>query len=105
MKYNSKIDENQKSIVKQLRAVGCTVLLCHSLKNAFDILVGYKGVLYMMEIKNPKYLPKIYDRARLEKALSEGEKKCMDDFKKSDVTYYIVATIDEALKVINFKLF
>ena len=105
MKYNSKVDKNQPLIVKQLRRVGCTVLLCHSLKNAFDILVGYKGVLYMMEIKNPEALPKVYDRDRLEKELSDGERKCMNDFKKSDVPYHIVATIDEALKVINFKLF
>ena len=100
---NAKVDANQPEIVEQLRRMGAVVLLTHQIKNAFDILVGFRGKTYMMEIKNPKYLPKVYDRERLEKALSDGEKECMELFKKVDVPYHIVATIDEAIQIITEK--
>lgn len=103
MKYNAKIDKNQPEIVKALKSYGAQVLLTHQIKNAFDILVGFRGELFIMEIKNPEYLPKVYDRERLEKQLSEGEHKCMEMFKKVGVPYYIVATKEEAFDIIYKK--
>lgn len=103
MKRAAKVDKNQPEIVKALRRVGAVVLLTHQIKNAFDILVGYRGGLFIMEIKNPEYLPKKYDRERLEKELSEGEHKCMEAFKKVGVPYHIVATTEEAINIIMGK--
>ena len=48
----AKVDKNQPLIVSQIREMGGYVLHIHQLKNAFDILVGYKGNLYIIEIKN-----------------------------------------------------
>lgn len=106
---NAKVDVNQPKIVKALRRVGAVVLHTHTIKNAFDILVGYKGKLFIMEIKNDEYLPKLYfeketkeeQRTRLENMLKDGEKKCMDMFQSVGIEYHIIATIDEALNVIN----
>ena len=103
MKRAAKVDKNQPEIVKALRRCGAVVLLTHQIKNAFDILVGYRGGLFILEIKNPEYLPKVYNRERLEKELSEGESECMNKFKKVGVPYHIVATIEEAIDVINKK--
>ena len=99
--YNCKVDANQPQIVKTLRRFGAVVKPLHRVKDLFDILVAYKGNLYAMEIKNPEYLPKEYDRERLEKSLEPGESSCMDDFKKVGVPYHIVTTADEAIKIIT----
>lgn len=97
----SKVDKNQPEIVAGLRKVGAWVLPIHSIKNAFDILVGYRGNLFCMEIKNPEYLPKKYDRERLESALETGEYKCLNEMKKANINYHIVATIEEAIQIIT----
>lgn len=97
----AKVDSNQKSIVEALRKVGAVVVHTHQLKNAFDILVGYKGNLYIMEIKSPLYLPKEYNRERLEKELTDGERSLMNDFKSIGIEYHIVVTIDEAFSIIG----
>lgn len=97
----AKVDANQPEIVEALRKAGAYVLHTHQIKNAFDILVAFRGQLFIMEIKNPEYLPKEYDRERLEKSLEKGEKDCMDGFQQAGVTYHIVTTIEEALNVIQ----
>jgi hypothetical protein len=102
MKFRgAKVDENQPAIVKALRKIGAVVLLTHQIKNAFDILVGYKGKLFIMEIKSPEYLPKEYDRERLEKSLSLGELDCMQKFQKVGIQYHIIATIEQAINIIK----
>ena len=103
MKRAAKKDANHGAIVQALESVGAYVKDTSQLKHAFDILVAYRCKLYVMEIKNPEYLPKQYDRERLEKALEDGECKCMVGFQSVGVTYHIVATIDEALEIIGAK--
>src|SRR5258708_625926 len=50
-----KRDKNQKSIVKALRKVGASVADLADVGNGIpDLLVGYRGQLWLMEIKNPK---------------------------------------------------
>ena len=91
MLRNAKVDKNQPEIVKALRASGAAVLHCHQLKNAFDILVGYRGVLYMVEIKMP-------GKAN---TVTEGENKCLEMFEKVGCKYHVVTDIQEALAVIG----
>lgn len=97
----AKVDKNQPEIVEALRKVGAHVLHTHQLKKAFDILVGYEGKLFIMEIKDPKHLPKSYDRTRLEKSLKEGEFECMEGFQKTGVPYHIVTTAQQAINIIR----
>ena len=84
MKYHVKVDQNQPEIVKELRKRGCAILHTHQLKNAFDILVGYKKKLYIVEIKTDHT-----------KKLTEGEQKCKELFATVDVGYMIITTANE----------
>ena len=53
-RIRAKVDDNQPEIVNQLRSIpGVTVWNTHQLGKGFpDIIVGYKGVNYLFEIKN-----------------------------------------------------
>ena len=97
MQRNARVDRNQSEIVKQLRSYGATVLITSQLKNAFDILVGYKSKLFIMEIKDPLQPPS-------KRRMTEGEKKCEDSFLKVDVPYYIILSAGEAIKIIESEL-
>ena len=49
MRYAAKVDKNQKEIVSALRLVGAYVwFICLP----FDLLVGYKGHTFLVEVKN-----------------------------------------------------
>lgn len=59
MRRAAKIDSNQASIVKALRQIPhCSVQsLAATGKGVPDLLVGYAGRNYLMEIKRPKLSP------------------------------------------------
>lgn len=49
----AKIDANQTEIVAALRKIGCTVQILSSVgKGCPDILVGYRGKNFLLEIKD-----------------------------------------------------
>lgn len=53
MMRNARVDNNQADIVAVLREVGATVQTLHFVgKGCPDILVGFRGVNYLMEIKD-----------------------------------------------------
>jgi hypothetical protein len=84
----SRVDGNQALIVRTLRAVGASVLHVHQLKNCFDILVGYRGRTFLMEIK-----------ASEKDKLTPGEAEFMATWRGS--TYHIVYTADQAIRIIT----
>ena len=90
MKYNSKVDANQKTIVAALRMCGAVVKHVHSIKNLFDILVYYNGQTYNVEIKTDR-----------KKKLTPGELECKTDLESVGVKYWIITSIDEALEMIQ----
>jgi len=90
----AKVDSNQPQIVKALRKLGATVLITSQLKNAFDILVGYRSRLFIIEIKDGSLVPS-------KRKLSDGEIKCKTDFERAGVTYHIANSVDEALNIIT----
>lgn len=49
-KHATKRDENESSIVLALRQVGATVWL---MDTPCDLLVGFRGNNYLLEVKNP----------------------------------------------------
>jgi len=54
MKYrghNAKRDANEPEIVDALRAIGCSV---EYLSKPLDLLVGYRGVTFLIEVKGEK---------------------------------------------------
>jgi len=94
MKYASKVDANQAEIVKALRQAGAFVVHTHTLKNAFDILVFYKGKTHIVEIKDGSKPPS-------KRKLTEGELKCKAGVESNGVNYNIVNNTKEALNLIN----
>lgn len=53
MRRAARVDDNQAEIVKTLRYVGCSVTSLASIgRGCPDIVVGYNGVNYLMEIKD-----------------------------------------------------
>ena len=84
----ARVDANQKSIVKQIRQIGGYVLHTHQLKNAFDILVGYQGKTYIIEIK-----------ADSKGKLTEGEAKCRNGFERVGVSYYVIYSFEQFLEI------
>ncbi|MVN78935.1 hypothetical protein GO988_21610 [Hymenobacter sp. HMF4947] len=88
----SRVDANQASIVRTLRAVGASVLHVHQLKNCFDILVGYRGRTFLMEIKDPAQPPSARE-------LTPGEAEFKATWRGS--TYHVVHTPQEAIAIIT----
>lgn len=101
MKRAAKKDKNHNEIKKAMEAIGAYVHDTHQLKEAFDCVVAFRGKVFIMEIKNPEYLPKTYGKERLIKSLEDGEKKCMGRFERVGVVYHIVTTVEQALEIIK----
>ena len=55
MRRAARTDENQASIVAGLRAFGASVQPLHAVgQGCPDLLVGYRGRNYLIEVKNPE---------------------------------------------------
>ena len=49
----ARVDANQSEVTKALRKMGCSVQLLHSVgRGCPDMLVGYKGNNYLLEVKD-----------------------------------------------------
>ena len=54
----AKVDENQSEIVAALRAMGATVQPLHTVgKGCPDLLIGWRGFNYLVEVKDGKKSP------------------------------------------------
>lgn len=92
MKQRAKVDVNQKAIVKVLRSVGATVTPTHQLGKGFpDIVVGYRGTNFLIEIKDSEQPPS-------KRKLTPDEQKWHDDWRG---TVHIVNNEQDALKAIG----
>ena len=50
-RYNASTDGNQKDIIDALQSVGCRV---YYIKQPVDLLVGFRGKNYLLEVKQSK---------------------------------------------------
>lgn len=94
MKRNAKVDANQAQIVAALRRVGCYVLHLHQLKNAFDLLVCWRGQTWCVEVKDGNKPPS-------RRKLTEGEQGCKDELERVGVGYHIIESVDQALRLVG----
>lgn len=108
IRRRSKVDDNQKEIVKALRSVGAVVKHLHIVKNLFDILVAFRGNVFCIEIKDgAKFPAKFWKMDNDEKnlwilsKLEQGETECKNDFESVGVPYNIAYDVDSALKIIG----
>lgn len=88
----AKTDDNHKQIVTELRKAGASVYNTHQLKGFCDICVGYKGMNYLMEIKDPNKPPSA-------RRLTEREEEFHTTWRGQ---ISVVHTTDEALDIINY---
>ena len=88
MAYKRKTDKNHFEITWALRSVGASVFSLHTMgKGCPDIIVGFRGFTYLMEIKTEKG------------TLTEPEERWINEWRGNEVA--IVRTADEALEVIG----
>lgn len=92
MRQAAKTDANQTVIVNALRKAGASVQSLAAVgKGCPDLLVGYGGINYLMEVKDGNKVP-------------SAQKLSIDQEHWHSVwrgTVHIVKSIDEALKILN----
>ena len=92
MRTAARVDGNQAEIVKALRGIGASVLMTYQLKNCFDLLVGYRGHNFIMEVKDPKQPPS-------KRKLTEGEEGFRASWRGG--IYHIVESADQAIAILT----
>lgn len=56
-RWNPKVDANQPEIIKALKSQGASVQVLSDGKGCPDLLVGYRGCNYLIEVKIPGKKP------------------------------------------------
>lgn len=95
MRRAAKIDSNQNKVVGMLRKIpGVSVAITSQLGNGFvDIVVGYKGINYMIELKDG-------DKVASKRKLTVDEIEFSDKWKGQ---YNVCKDFDEVFNLINGK--
>ena len=94
MRKAAKIDDNQKAIVNVLRQMGASVQSLAAIgKGCPDLLVGYHGINYLMEIKDG-------DKVLSKQKLTIDQEHWHSLWRGS---VHIVKSVDEALKILQDK--
>ena len=88
--YSAQSDKNQPEIVAALRKMGAYVLPIHRLKNCCDLVVLYRGLVVMVEVKS-----------RASAKLTEGEEDFSEDWIENGGKYAVLTTTDEAVAMID----
>ena len=94
-----KKDSNQPQIEQDLRDVGATVFSVHIVPNLFDMIVIFRGTVYLAEIKNPEYLPKRNPDPR--QMLTTGELEAAQLVEAAGGVYHIWLDSDQAMRAIG----
>ena len=80
-----RVDANQSEIVAALRKFGASVWDTHEIGHGPDIIVGWSGKVFCMEIKTE------------EGTLTPSEKKFRESWRGN---YYVIRSIEDALQVL-----
>jgi len=92
MRRIARVDANQPDITEGLRKVGATVQLLHIIGDGCpDMLVGYHGVNYLLEIKDG-------DKPPSQRQLTDDEMKWFNKWRGKCA---VVNNLDEALEYIG----
>lgn len=92
MRQVARIDANQPEIVKALRQIGATVELLHRVgKGCPDLLVGYRGKNWLLEIKDGNKPPS-------ERTLTPDQVTWHQTWQG---TVQVVKSVDEALGTVG----
>ena len=91
-KYARRIDANQNEIVNALRGKGASVRVVTQGDGIPDLLVGYRGVTILMEVKDGQKAPSA-------RKLTEAEQKFFNGWEGGLLV--VVNSADEALDVLE----
>lgn len=92
MRRAARVDENQSDIVAALRAIGATVRVISQGDGIPDLLVGFRGQTFLLEVKDGKKPPSA-------RKLTPAEQKFFDEWRGG--TLVIVNTVDEAIAAVT----
>ena len=93
MGYRARVDDNQAEIVRHLRKIGASVALDHD-----DILIGYRGQNFWVEIKDPAKCFKADGITFKKGAIKDSQSKLMSTWQGQ---YAICWNIEMILEVIG----
>lgn len=88
MRSRNKPDTNQPKIVQALRDIGAVVFL---IGRPFDLLVAFRGQLFLLEVKNPDGRDK----------LQNSQKKDIGKLKLRGVEVSVVRSVEEAIESVT----
>lgn len=95
MRTRARVDRNQMEIIKALRQVGASVQPLHTVgKGVPDLLVGYRGVNYLLEIKDSAKPPSA-------RKLTPMEENWAFSWNGDDP--HLVESVDDAFAAIGVK--
>lgn len=90
----AKIDSNQNEVVAALRAIGAVVAITSSLGKGFpDIVVGYRGTNFLIEIKDGNKPPS-------KQKLTPDEEMFHEEWSRQ-APIHVVATAQEAVDLVS----
>jgi len=92
MRYANRIDANQNKIVDALRGAGAFVRIVTQGDGIPDLLVAYRGVTILMEVKDG-------DKPPSARKLTEAEQKFFDEWTGGMLV--IVNSAQEALEILK----
>lgn len=88
----ARVDDNQDEIKNALRDIGASVFVTSNVGNGFgDLVVGFRGVNYLLEIKDGSKPPS-------RRKLTPAEAKFHDEWRGQ---VDVVNSVDEALQVVG----
>lgn len=94
MRRAAKVDENQSEIVKALRKLGASVADTSRMGQGFpDLVCGFRGNNYLIEVKNEKQPPS-------KRKLTDDEKRFHDGWCGS---VHVVETVEQAINLMTFR--
>jgi hypothetical protein len=99
MKLRARTDKNQANIVATLREIGCSVQSLHKAGEGVpDLLVGFQGQNWLMEVKREIVRGKVMPSAS---KLNDKQVEWHDTWRGQ---VDVVRTADEALRLIGIKI-
>lgn len=92
MRRAAKVDANHSEVVSALRAIGCSVASLASVGAGIpDLVVGYRGINWLFEVKNPQMPPS-------KRALTDDEKAFMNAWRGQ---YAVVESAEQAIALVT----
>lgn len=90
----ARTDANHREVLDTVTAIGAEVLDLHSLGGALDALVGFRGRLYLVEIKDGRKQPS-------KRRLTAAERATIERFQRIGCPVIVAESADDLLRAIG----